>query len=224
MSWLHPDRDRDLDDARYRPVVDRSTGRVVGAELLQPIRSSGLVRQAAQAFAFGPAAEEGWWLGAALPAGEVGQPDAADAVGRLLRRSGLPPERLVLQVTNTELAHAVRSGGASRLAALGVRLSVVGFGVHHWSIAAVRHTAVASVQVSVAGLDRSEPADVALLRSVSALARSCNVEVLGRDIDTDEQLVLAGEAGIELVEGYWWGSPGSLAKLVSTWARLSVSG
>jgi EAL domain-containing protein (putative c-di-GMP-specific phosphodiesterase class I) len=226
VSWRTGGRDHDAEvlEAWYRPLLDRSSGTVVGAELVPPARSLRLVRAAAQAFAFGPPADERWSLAVALPPGIVAADPGVGAVAELLRRSGLHPDRLVLQVANTELAHAVRTGAASRLAAMGVRLSVAGFGVHHWSIAAVRHPAVASVEVSLAGLDGSEPADVALLRSVVALAGSCEVQVLGRDIESHQQLVLAGEVGLDLVEGYWWGSPGSLAKLVATWARHPISG
>lgn len=216
--------DGDLLGARYRPVLERSTGRVVGAELLAPARSPELVRRCAQAFAFGPAADEGWWLAAALPPGEVAAPGSARTVARLLHRSGLSASRLVLSVTVAELDHAVRTGAASELASLGVRLSLTGFGVHHGAIGALHHAAVGSLEVSLAGLDRNVPGDLGLLRSVVSLAGSCGVAVVGRDVETHQQLELAGEAGVELVTGYWWGSPGSLAKLVATWARQPISG
>jgi EAL domain-containing protein (putative c-di-GMP-specific phosphodiesterase class I) len=222
-SRTHRD-DGDLLDARYRPVLERSTGRVVGAELLAPSRAPELLRRCAQAFAFGPAADEGWWLAAALPPGDVASPTAARTVAQLLHRSGLSASRLVLSVTVAELDHAVRTGAASDLASLGVRLSLAGFGLHHGAVGALHHAAVGSLQVSLAGLDRRLPGDLGLLRSVVSLASSCGVAVVGRDVETHEQLELAGEAGVELVTGYWWGSPGSLAKLVATWARQPISG
>jgi EAL domain-containing protein (putative c-di-GMP-specific phosphodiesterase class I) len=193
----------------FRPVLDRSTGLVVGAQVTGGDRAAG-----AHAFAFGPAADEGWWLSVR---------DRPAAVPALLAASGLPAERLVLQVTSEDLADAVATGAASELSRLGVRCCVIGYGALDWSIAALRLAPVASIQVSLAGLRRDEPGDVALVRSVVDLAASCGTVVLGSDVDTDDQLALAGAAGVGLVEGYWWGSPGSLAKLVATWARSPFS-
>lgn len=205
---------------RYWPVIQMGTGRVVGAEL----HASPLARVAAQAFAFGPAADEHWWLAVRLRPGQVAAPAAVDAVTDLVRDSGLPPDRLLLEVTEDELARAVGSGSASSIGALGVRFSVTGFSGGGPAGAALRSAPVAFVQVSLAGLDPADPADVALLRSAATLAAKLEIEVIGTDVESAAQLELAGTADIGLVQGYWWGSPGSLAKLLSTWGRRSVSG
>lgn len=224
-------------EPRYTPVLELGTGLVVGAEVLAPSVSSAsataasaawagslpiLTRLAAHAFAFGIAAEEGWWIAAGLRPGQVASPATVDAVVDLLRTSGLPPERLVIQVSHAELAAAVRSGSADELGDLGVRFTVVGFAAEDWSGSVLRSAPVASVQVSLAGL-RPDADDVAIVGSLVALAEACGTTVIGRDVDSADLLALAAEAGVPFVEGYWWGSPGSLAKLVGTWARLPVN-
>lgn len=217
-------------EPRYRPVLELESGRVVGAELVAPWPhpDQGSVPRvactAAHAFAFGPAADEGWWVGIRLRPGQVAAPSSVDAVAVLLRASGLAPRRLVLRLTHTELDHAVSSGSARALGALGVQMSVTGFGTADWSPASLRAAPVSSVQVSLTGLDRSDPADVGLVRSVVDIAESCGVAVIGRDVESGDQLRLAADAGVTNVEGYWWGSPGSLSKLLGTWARLPFSG
>lgn len=173
----------------FTPVLELASGRVVGAEVLASEAVSG-----ANAFAFGPPADEGWWLAAAVRPAQV---------PALLETSGLPAARLVLTISPLGLTHAVRSGQAASLRRLGVRLIV---------------------PIGLGGFVGGDPDDLTRLRTRIAVARSWGAEVVGRDVDTAEQLAVAGDAGVALVSGYWWGSPGSLAKLVGTWARTPVSG
>ncbi len=223
-------------EPRYWPVFALGSGRVVGAELERtPVAADGwvsgspapdgsvptLVSIAARSFAFVPAAAEQWWVAVGLRPGQVVATSVVDVVAGLLEDSGLPPDRLLLQVTEAELAHAVGSGAAASLGGLGVRLCVSGSGAA--SLAALRAAPVAYLQISLAGLS-SEPADVSVVRSVVALVASLGIGVIGSGVESDDQLVLAGEAGVELLSGYRWGSPGSISKLVATWARQPVSG
>lgn len=225
-------------EPQYRPVLDLGSGLVIGAEVVAPPVSSAtstaasaawagtlpmVTRLAAQAFAFGAASDEGWWIAAGLRPGQVASPAAADAVAELLGTTGLPARRLVLQVTHHELSHAVRSGAAAALGALGVRFAVSSFMVEDWWGTVLRAAPAASVQVSLVGRSGRSPDDVAHVRSIVQLARSCGTAVVATEVDTDDQLALAGEAGAAYAAGYWWGSPGSLAKLVGTWTRLPVS-
>jgi predicted signal transduction protein with EAL and GGDEF domain len=228
-------------EPRYWPVLDLASGRVVGAALvgtssggtgLASERTMGaawagslpvLTRLAAHAFSFGPAAAERWWVSVLLRPGQVAAVAAVDVVAGLLRDSGLPPERLRIDVTELEVAHAVSSGSAADLAELGVGLSVRDFGGGELSSAALRAAPVCSLQVSLAGLAPHDEGDRSLLRSVVALAGSLGIEVQGCDVEADGQLELASAAGITTVQGYRWGSAGSLSKLIDTWVRLPVS-
>lgn len=238
-------RGREVVEPRYWPVLDLATGRVVGAELVAPAVERGrgasgpatsdtsdtmadsipiLARAAAGAFASGPAAAEGWWVAIRLRFGQVASTSAADVVFSLLRDSRLDPDRLVLQITEAEFAHAVSSGSVAALASLGVRFGIIDFGAGDVSLLALRAAPIAFAQVNLTGLDGSEPADVSALRSVLAIAASLGIHVLGQMVEFDGQLALAGDVGIELVQGYRWGSAGSLPKLLSTWTRQAISG
>lgn len=184
----------------YWPVLEIETGRVVGAGL---VGAGAPASVAARAFAVGAAAREGWWLGIGPPHGTLVAPTAVTAVWSLLRDSRLEPDRLVLRIAEDDLADAVGSGAAAAVAAMGVRLAV---------------------EISLAGLDRGERADVAAVRATGARVASLGGRAVGVDVESDAQLALAHEAGLGLVQGYGWGSPGSLVKLVHTWARQPVSG
>jgi EAL domain-containing protein (putative c-di-GMP-specific phosphodiesterase class I) len=184
----------------FWPILELETGRVVGAEL---VRSIAPASAAAAAFVRGAPACEDWWLLLGPPSGAVLTPSAVAGLRTLLGNAALDAERLVIGVSAAELAQAVGNGAASAVTAMGVRLAV---------------------SVSLAGLDPDDPAHIAAVRAVSARATSVGCLVVGMDVESDAQVVVAGEAGLGLVQGYWWGSPGSLGKLVHTWARQPVTG
>jgi len=187
-------------EPRYWPVLERETGRVVGAELL---RTSAPASVAARSFAFGTPAREDWWLVLGPHPGSVLGPSAATGVRSLLRESGLEPERLVLRVPEVDLAHAVADGTVAAITRSGVRFAV---------------------EICLAGLDVARTADVAAVRAAVGRVASVDSLIIGVDVETDAQVALAGECGIGFVQGYGWGSPGSLDKLVHTWARQPVTG
>ncbi|MGN6694175.1 MAG: hypothetical protein ACTHN0_08355 [Aquihabitans sp.] len=184
----------------FWPILGLETGRVVGAEL---VRSTAPAAAAAAAFAHGAPARENWWLLVGPPPGAVRAPSAVAGVRALLSDTALDAARLLLGMTEAELAHAVGNGTAAAITALGVRLAV---------------------GISLAGRDAGDAGDVAAVRAAAARAASVGGLAVGVDVESDAQVALAGEAGLGLVQGYWWGSPGSLGKLVHTWARQPVTG
>lgn len=171
-------------EPRYRPVLAIETGRVVGAELL---RTTAPAPVTVRTFATEVPVLEDWWLALALHHGAAVSSSAVADVEALLCGTGLAPERLVLRVTEAELALGVSSGAAVPIAALGVRFAVA---------------------ISLAGLDLGAPADVAAVRALRGRAASLGALAIGVDVESDAEVALAGEAGIGLVQGYRWGSPG----------------
>lgn len=182
----------------YQPIIDASSGRLVGADAVAfdgdhgtlrpgwgPVAAP-LVGSVLRDLSSGPAAVGDWWVRLAH------QPDAlVDA----LLRSAVDPRRIRHAVRARDLAL-----GRVRPSTLGAELrSVVGVGA----------------DLIVA----DDPADRALVRSVVAVAEQLGVEVVAEGVEGDDEVEAAIAAGISLVQGFRWGSPGSLEKLLATWSR-----
>lgn len=220
----------------YWPTFELASGRVVGADLVASEVVTGSARSAARtaspsvtalaaarAFAVGAPAQQGWWVGIGLRPGQLLAPSGPVLVADLLAQSALAADRLVLHVTEAELAALSAGDGAEALGAIGVGLSILDLGAGALRpdglARAMGQVRVASLRVDVSRLDPASGADLRVLAATCTVAHDLGIDVVGLGVETDAHLELVARAGVRLVQGFLWGSEGSVAKLVATWAR-----
>ncbi|MEW9267569.1 EAL domain-containing protein [Kineococcus endophyticus] len=127
-----------------------------------------------------------------------------------LRRSGLPPEQLVLEITESmvlEAPDALRR--VHDLAATGVRIAVDDFGTGYASLTALRRLPVSLVKVDrsfVAGAT-SNPADLAIIEAVVQMAGRLGVEVVAEGVEEVAQAQLLAAAGAHHAQGFLYATP-----------------
>ena len=131
-----------------------------------------------------------------------------DDVLGAVARTGVPPRRLVLELTETALARD-SDRAAEQFAALrsqGVRLAIDDFGSGYSSL-----SAVASLPADVLKVDRTLVAGPlparsatpdAVLAAVTALGRALDMRVLAEGIETPEQLARVCAVGCEYGQGH----------------------
>ncbi|MGN6687377.1 MAG: putative bifunctional diguanylate cyclase/phosphodiesterase [Actinomycetales bacterium] len=125
-------------------------------------------------------------------------------VEEALATEGLPPSRLVLEVTEEMVVTARGVTVLQSLRELGVRIAIDDFGTGHSSLAYL-----ASLPADILKLDRAFVAhvptravDVAVLGAVAALGAAVGLRVVVEGVETLEQLEAATTAGIDCVQGY----------------------
>lgn len=132
-------------------------------------------------------------------------------VAEALDESGLAPERLHLELTETSVisdeVNATELLG--KLRQLGVRVWLDDFGTGYSSLSHLRR-----VQVDGLKIDRSfitdllrDPDDLALTSAIIAMAHSLGVVVVAEGVEREGQYQLLRERGCDLVQGYWLGHP-----------------
>ncbi|HWR85106.1 MAG TPA: EAL domain-containing protein [Rhodoglobus sp.] len=140
----------------------------------------------------------------------------ADDLLQVLADTGLAPERLGVEVTETVLADetvAVRT--LRTLAAEGVRVAIDDFGTGYSSIARL-----SSLPVSVLKIDRSFVAEAETLRgratldAIVHLARALDMRTVAEGIETPRQLEIVREAGVTSASGYLLARPAPAEALV----------
>jgi diguanylate cyclase (GGDEF)-like protein/PAS domain S-box-containing protein len=219
---------------RYQPVFDLPSGRLDSFEALLRWRHPS--RGELQPGDFVPLAEETglivpigrWVLDEACRQAqawrETGHPDLSVSlnvaprqlqeaelirwVGDALARSGLPPEHLMLELTETGIM--LDEGGLlAQLRALGVRLALDDFGTGYSSL-----SYLARFPIDVLKIDRSfvarlgrEDEDTALVRSVVQLAATMNLRTVAEGIERPEQLERVKELGCDFGQGYFFAEP-----------------
>ena len=236
----------------YQPIVELSSGRVVGAEALlrwqHPRR--GLLPPAS----FIPLAEEtglivsiGLWVieeacrrvaalsgpGATthvsvnLSARQLQEPDLVAEVRAALERAGLPPSRLVLEVTESLIMVDPRSmiPRLRELKELGLRLAVDDFGTGYSSLAYLQN-----LPVDILKIDRSfiqeASGDIGLsllARGIVDLGRAMRLTTVAEGIEHSEQVHALRETACEFGQGFYLARPmvdADFAKLLSSGATL----
>ena len=146
-----------------------------------------------------------------LSARQLQQPDLARSVGDILTTTGLPPENLQLEITesaamqNSERTIAV----LNRLNEMGVQLALDDFGTGHSSLSYLRRFPIHSVKIDqefIHAIDWSA-ADRAIVSAIIAMARGLSLRVVAEGVETQAELAFLKTAGCEEVQGFLMGRP-----------------
>jgi predicted signal transduction protein with EAL and GGDEF domain len=200
----------------YQPIVDLHNGRVAGAEALVrwPRPDRGLVPPAE----FIPLAEEtglvveldrfvlrqacrqmaGWNADAGplllhvnLSAHHLLRKDLAANVAAALGDSGLPPECLALEITESVLMHDLEVAivRLQELKGLGVHLAIDDFGTGYSSLAYLRQMPIDAVKIDKSFVDgvAGGPEESAVARAIIALAGTLHLDTVAEGVEQAEQ-------------------------------------
>jgi diguanylate cyclase (GGDEF)-like protein len=139
------------------------------------------------------------------------QRDILGEVRYALEVSGLPADRLEIEITessllrNTQLTHDV----LSQLHALGVRISLDDFGTGYSSLSYLHNFPLQKVKIDrsfLEGIDTDRP--LTLLRGVARLSADLGMAVVVEGIETNEQLELISNDGtVTEAQGYLFSRP-----------------
>jgi diguanylate cyclase (GGDEF)-like protein len=214
----------------YQPIMALDSGRVAGVEALvrwqhptlgelQPEEFIPLAEATGAIVPLGrwilaescrAAAASTWgdaFVSVNLSVQQLEEPAFVDALRATLGESGLPPERLVLEVTESARMHG--SHGPDALAAvraLGVRLAIDDFGTGYAALSqlsAHRFDLVKLDASFVTPLGREAGADAAaLVGGIAQLARTIGVELVAEGIEDGVQLARLRQAGCPLGQGF----------------------
>nr|GFC19830.1 uncharacterized signaling protein CC_0091-like [Tanacetum cinerariifolium] len=146
------------------------------------------------------------------------QGDLVNEVRRALHDSGLKPQLLELELTESILIE--NSDGVLEtirgLKALGVRMSIDDFGTGYSSMAYLKRFAVDKLKIDqsfVRGL-LSNPQDAAIVQAVITLGHSFDMKVIAEGVETFDLLDALALRGCDEAQGYYYAkalSPGDFA-------------
>lgn len=131
-------------------------------------------------------------------------------VKRILHLTGLPPERLELEITESILIDAplaIRTLEA--LAALGIRLAIDDFGTGYSSLSYLRRFPITTLKIDRSFVMEMEtcPGAVAIVKTIFSLADNLGLEVVAEGVESAEQLERLIAFGCARVQGYLFSRP-----------------
>ncbi|OAP43269.1 diguanylate cyclase [Sinorhizobium glycinis] len=139
-------------------------------------------------------------------------PSLFDQIAAILRRTGLEPRRLELELTEAALVHNREDVLAAlvRLRLLGVRIVMDDFGTGHSSLANLQTFPFDKLKIDcsfTAALDR-DPAAHAIIRAIIALGHSLSLPVVTEGVETERQKQIIMGEGCRQIQGFLTGRPG----------------
>ena len=221
VRWEHPERGT-IAPAQFIPVAEQAgLIELLGSWILREA-----VRQAADWHRAGVGGGA-LWISVNLSVEQLANPALVGEVELALRDFGLPPELLVLELTESAVMRDVVTATLrlDAIAALGVRIGVDDFGEGHSSLAYLASLPLHMLKIPktfVDGLGEPE-ANVALVRAIVELARSFGLRTIAEGIEDREQLAPLLRLGCDLAQGYLFARPASAADVAALAGCKDVS-
>lgn len=198
VRWNHPTR-----------------GVILPGEFLPTATETGVVNEIdawvrSQALAKAAAWPEDLAVSINVSARELAAPRFAEEVLADLRRAGLRPERLVIEVTETDLAADPEEASQvlHGLRAAGVRVAVDDFGTGYSSLSILRMLPADVLKVDRALVSAASDTqeDRAVLRVIIELGHALGMRIVAEGVEDFQHLGILQEIGCDLAQGWLYGS------------------
>ena len=141
-----------------------------------------------------------------LSARQFNAHDLVDQIESALGDTGLAPQRLELEVTESLLMEdsAASQATLNRIKGMGVRISVDDFGTGYSSLAYLKRFPLDTLKIDRAFVKELGVSadDTAIVRAVIALARNLRLTVVAEGVETSEQLAFLRDSLCEQAQGY----------------------
>ncbi|UQX87596.1 EAL domain-containing protein [Jatrophihabitans telluris] len=145
-----------------------------------------------------------------LSAAQLRSGRIVEAVADALVRSGLPPHRLELEVTESVVVDERSVEVLLQLKALGAELSLDDFGTGYSSLASLSRLPVSRLKIDrsfITALDTGEEQARALVAAIVQLAKSLRLITVAEGVETARQQAAVQELECEVIQGYLHGRP-----------------
>lgn len=145
-------------------------------------------------------------------------PSLPGMISEILAFHGLPPEKLVLEITETDrLDRSSRTFQMlQRLVQTGLRLSIDDFGTGNATIDYLRYLPAAEVKIDKVFVQamESNKDDNLLVQSIIEMAHSLDRVVVAEGVETGTALEMLKTMGCDVIQGYYVSRPVPFADLV----------
>ncbi|MCZ2806726.1 EAL domain-containing protein [Modestobacter sp. VKM Ac-2983] len=207
LRWQHP-LYGEVPPEEFLPVAERA-GLVVDLQRW-------VLREATAAALTLPQGDVALKLAVNVSAAHLAAGTLVGDVTAALRDSGLPPERLVVEIAESSLEVGALADDVAALRLMGVRLALDDFGSGRSSL-----PALGRLPIDVIKLDRSllsrvdrDPYSRAVCQAVVSLAETLGIDVVAEGVETTSQLAALRTLGCGYAQGFLLARPIGLAGLV----------
>ncbi len=218
VRWQHPELGL-LGPERFLSLAHECglMGEIDGWVLREACRQSSIWRAAGHT---------GFSVAVNVSANEFGHPRLLGRAAMALRETGIPPDALEIEITESALVQdtATTIATLQALRKMGVRIAIDDFGTGYSSLAYLKRFPVDILKIDKSfvkniAVDRG---DAAIARTIISLARNFDLTVHAEGVETQQQLEFLADRGCDRVQGYLFARPVQAAELLPLVRRLEA--
>ncbi len=132
-------------------------------------------------------------------------------IGRILSRTGAPPQRLEVEITESAIMSDPRRAQRvlDRMRDMGVRVAIDDFGTGYSSLVSLKQMPVSTIKVDksfVMNMD-NDADDAAIVRSTVGLGHNLGLKVVAEGVETRSTWDQLVEMGADVAQGYYLSKP-----------------
>lgn len=230
---LRRDLGSDRFDVYYQPQYDLRSGALVGYEALArwtnpklgvvsptvfipAAESCGLITPLCEWLLLNACKTAKEWpvatkLAVNISAAQFRAGDVADIIERGLRWSGLAPDRLEIEITETVLLRTtdIALATLNRLRALGVSIALDDFGTGYSSLSYLSRFPIDKIKIDRSFIQQlaEERKTAAIVKAIIDLGEALQLEIIAEGVETPDQAALLRTMGCHQAQGYLFGVP-----------------
>jgi diguanylate cyclase (GGDEF)-like protein/PAS domain S-box-containing protein len=203
VRWQHPERGL-IPPQDFIPVAEE------GGQILQI--GQWVLRQAchqAKRWQARFPSDDALYMTVNLSAKQFAQPDLLDQVSSILDETGLDPNFLTLEITESVLMDDLDAAAAMlfKLRALGVRLSIDDFGTGYSSLTYLHRFPIDTLKIDRSFVSVLDKDHLEIVRTILNLAQNLDMDVVAEGVETQEQMSLLRNLSCQSGQGFFFSRP-----------------
>lgn len=142
---------------------------------------------------------------------DLQQKDFVENVSKIIKESGINPNIIELEITETVLMQSLESSVnvLKQLMVMGIRIALDDFGTGYSSLNYLRMIPISTLKIDKSFIDNivSCSKEESLIKDIIQMAHTMQLKIVAEGVETKEQLLVLKDKKCDFIQGYYFSKP-----------------